>query len=486
MGIFDKIFGSSTKKSTSEVDPYGGLPGEFQQYYFQDATKGSNLIGRAHGTSKQLAGNPQQWQGMSPKEQAALSAVLGENQQAQGLFGQAQTMVSATNPMHTGRDEAASVRALSGENDRGQRQIGMAVGGLAGENRQAQAGLNDARSAIGGDRYRDQYTDNVVDTTLAGMDRNAQREAAARGASVASFGGTSGTRAAVADALSGQLHGMNRAETEAGLRSEAERHAAEYGLKESAQIQSLMESGMSFEEALSNMRLKGAQQGLDMQSTVHDARTGAERFKFEGDLEEHQNKLDEADMLRKLGLSGYETSKDANTMRAMFGEQERTTADKNREARRTSGRDATEWYANIFNSTRGLPNTGGQTTTATAPGPSPFAQALGTASSVASIWAAMPTSDERAKEDIGAPEGSALDKIGRLEPYEYRYKEGHGHTRDRTTGLMAQDIERAGITGAVGRDHNGIRHVDPYPVLATVVQAVRELDQRTKPGAGLG
>ena len=62
---------------------------------------------------------------------------------------------------------------------------------------------------------------------------------------------------------------------------------------------------------------------------------------------------------------------------------------------------------------------------------------------------------------------------------EYSYKDGFGHTTDRTTGLMAQDVERAGIVGGV-KEIGGVKHVDPYAILATVASAVRELDDRTK------
>ena len=83
-------------------------------------------------------------------------------------------------------------------------------------------------------------------------------------------------------------------------------------------------------------------------------------------------------------------------------------------------------------------------------------------------------SDERVKEEISEATESALDKLENLSAKEYKYKDGFGHTRTRTTGLMAQDLEKAGIEGAV-TEIDGVKHVDPYPVLATVVQAVNEL-----------
>jgi hypothetical protein len=152
------------------------------------------------------------------------------------------------------------------------------------------------------------------------------------------------------------------------------------------------------------------------------------------------------------------------------------------DAKRNAKKDAMSWYTDVFNSSRQLPSTGGGTTTGQQPGKSPISNILGAAASAAGIWSAM--SDERVKEDIEV-EDHALDKLRDLDAYSYRYKDGYGHTREETTGLMAQDLERSGIVGAVRERSDGVKMVEPYAVLATVVAAVRELDDRTRSNAGL-
>lgn len=360
------LFKRKTEKTTQTTDPYSGLPAWAKDYYANDAAMGSDLIGDAASIRDQLAANPRLIEGMSDNERMALESMLAQTGESQGLLGEAQ-------------------------------------------------------AALGGDRYMSGYTDDVVDTTLAGMDRSYARDMASRGASEAAIGGMGSTRAAVADALGGQLHTMDRAQTEAQLRDSAFRFGSEMGLNEAGVLEGLARSGMDI-----------AGQGAQYQGA--------------------------------------------------YGAMERDIDQQRADAEREAGRDAYSWYTDVFNSSRQLPQTGGGTTTGTQPGKSPFQNILGAASTAAGIWTAM--SDERVKEDIEV-ETDALDKLREVDAYSYRYKDGYGHTRDRTTGLMAQDLERAGIKGAVIERPDGVKSVDAYSVLATVVQAVRELDDRTRPQEGL-
>lgn len=360
------LFKPKTQTTTQTQNPYAGMPDWVTKYYQEDAQTGSGVLDSAAGIAEWLAKNPSQVVGMSDDEKAALDGILGQTNKSMGL-------------------------------------------------------LDDARSAIGGDKYMSGYTDDVVDTTLAGMDRNYARDMAARGASEASIGGMGGTRAAVADALGGQLHGMDRASMEAKLRDDAFRFGSEMGLNEAGALESLAGSGMS-------------------------------------------------------------TAGQAGQFQSTYGAMDRDLKQKQLEANRESGRDAMSWYTDVFNSTRQLPQTGGGVSTGTQPGKSLFSNILGAASTAAGIWSAV--SDERVKEDIEVEDG-ALDKLRDLDAYRYRYKDGYGHTRGETTGLMAQDLERAGIVGAVVERGDGVKTVEPYAVLATVVAAVRELDDRTRSNAGL-
>lgn len=361
------LFKPKTQTTTSTQNPYAGLPDWVLDYYKEDAQTGSGVLDSAAGIAEWLSKNPAHIVGMSDDEKAALDGVLSQTNKSMGM-------------------------------------------------------LDDARAAIGGDRYMSGYTDDVVDTTLAGMDRNFARDVAARGASEAAIGGIGGTRAAVADALGGQLHGMDRAAMEAKLRDDAFRFGSEMGLNEAGALESLAGSGMA-------------------------------------------------------------TAGQAGQFQSTYGAMDRDIRQKRSEAKREAGRDAMSWYTDVFNSTRQLPGTGGGVTTGTQPGKSLFSNILGAASTAAGIWSAIP-SDERVKEDIEV-EHDALDKLRDLDAYRYRYKDGYGDTREETTGLMAQDLERAGIVGAVREREDGVKVVEPYAVLATVVAAVRELDDRTRSNAGL-
>jgi len=353
------IFGASEQETTQSTNPYKGLPSWATDYYRRDIDRGEGLIDSAGAIAEARAYDPAQIAGMHPDEIAAIEAMMGENAQAQGLV------------------------------DRGV-------------------------DALGGERYMSGYTDDVVDTTLAGMERRAQREQAERGASMASVGGMSGTRGGVADALAQQLSTMDQAEMEARLRDGAFRFGSEMGLQESGQFSDL------------------AGAGLDFQNTASQ---------WQG--------------------TGGETARGIEQQREDLPE------------------DTLNWYTQIFNGSRQLPSTGGGTTTGTEPGPSIASQALGAASTAAGIWSGLGAlSDERAKDDIET-ESDALGKLRGLDAFSYEYKPGLGQREGRTTGLMAQDLERAGITGAVVDGEDGLKRVDPYPVLATVVQAVRELDRRT-------
>ena len=360
------LFKPKTQTTTSTQNPYAGLPDWVTQYYREDANTGSGILDSSAAIAEWLSKNPTEVVGMSDDEKLALEGVLAQTNKSMGY-------------------------------------------------------LDDARDAIGGDRYMSEYTDDVVDTTLAGMDRNAARERAARGASEAAIGGITGTRAAVADALGSQLHGMDRAAMEAKLRDDAFRFGSEMGLNEAGALESLAGSGMA-------------------------------------------------------------TAGQAGQFQSTYGAMDRDLRQKQLDANRESGRDAMSWYTDVFNSTRQLPSTGGGVTTGTQPGKSLFSNLLGAASTAAGIWSAV--SDERVKEDIEVEE-DALDKLRDLEAYRYRYKDGYGDTREETTGLMAQDLERAGIVGAVREREDGVKVVEPYAVLATVVAAVRELDDRTRANAGL-
>lgn len=284
-----------------------------------------------------------------------------------------------------------------------------ALGQIKGSGEGWQEMLDMAKGGLGQD-YESQYTDDVVDTTLAGMQRQAQRDALARQGQAAAVGGTSNTRAAVGDAVAENLSGMSMAEMEAKLRDEGFRFGSEMGMKDRDQM---LDIGQ--QELTGGLQLGGAIGGI-----------GDQFFDYE------QSKLDQD----QNGLS---------------------------------------WLSGMFSQANPLgAGAGTGTSTQTTPGASTFSQILGAGTSIAGAF----LSDERTKEDIVSME-HGLDALKDVTPATYEYKEGMPtDKKGRTAGLMAQDLEH--IPGAVEMGSDGYRRVDPYPVMATVVQAVKELDARTR------
>jgi hypothetical protein len=363
--------GSKDEVTTTESDPWENMPDWQKEAYENDAARREELLDKADITAGELNDNVEQVSGISEGEKFGLGTTLEGGRQGNAMGEWAQEGL-------TGID----VDQMQEDNMSG-------------------------------------YTDDVVDTTLAGMDRQNQRDQLGRDSRAASVGGTSNTRAAVGNAVANNLHGMNMGEMEAKLRDNAHQFGTQSGLEEA-----------------------GFQQG----------------------------RYTAGDQLGTNEMARYGMMGDAMTQ---FGEKERLLNDRRAASARTNKQQNQSWLADMQNG--GGQNKGpvGSTDTSTKPGPSTFSQILGGASAIGGM--AM-MSDERVKENI-SDITPALDKLAGLNAREYNYKKGYGHTEERTTGLMAQDLERVGITGAV-RTIDGIKHVDPYPVLATVVQAVAELDRK--------
>jgi hypothetical protein len=359
--------GQRTESTTNISSPYVGLPDWAAQYYRDDMALAQGAIGSTTDIRNFLAENPRAIEGISEEEYAALDSLL--------------------------EAEGASLDQLTRAED-----------------------------MIGGEQFMSGYTDDVVDTTLSGIQRQADRERAGRGASEASIGGITNTRSAVADMLAGESTARTMAETEAQLRDQAHRFGVEAG--------------------------------------------------FQG-----------AGTLRDLAGAGFDISRGASGAQGALGALGREQRQQQSDEVRTAGQQAQSWWTDVFSSQRQTPATGAtsSSTTRTTPGPSPLSQIMGTAATAAGIWAQL--SDERTKEHIELSE-DALDKLRMVPGYDYEYRDEFkdlGGERGRTAGLMAQDIEAAGIEGAVS-EIDGVKVVNPYPVLATVVQAVRELDARTRNG----
>jgi len=336
---------------------------------------------------------------------------------------------------------------------------------------------------IGNKDFELDYTNNVVDSTLANMDRQAQRDALVREGQAAATGGISNTRAAVADAVSGNLHNMSRAQTEAELRDSAQRFGTESlftqagMLDESDQHKAIqdLEAGRMTDDAQRFL----AELNLDEQQMAEASRQFGLNFD-QGMMDMSQGVMERGADFDRSGAELYDQFADSGLRRGMsIFDLENAWGEKQRgldQAQADAPRSQLDWLTGLMSGTQGTVQGAptGNTQTETTQGNSALQNVLGIGSSLAG---AFMMSDENVKHDIEDPEGSALDKLMKLGAKEYEYDEGFGHVEGRTSGLMAQDIEKAGITGAVV-DVAGVKMVDPYPVLATVVQAVNELNER--------
>jgi hypothetical protein len=407
---------------TTVVNPWEHMPGWQKDYYKDEAQRLTQLYQKGGDIADYLEANPTVLSGLTGAEQQSLQDYLDTVAAGQGVGDYAMGQVQGTG--NRARD---------------------IVGYEAGMQPTSGADMD----AIY-ERFENPYTEDVINATTRQIERDAARAQAARGASQASIGGLGGTRAAVADALAQQLTGETSAKMGAELRAKGFTDARNLGMAESS----------------------------------HLAELGFNRAEL--GLQAEQLGLTEAQLMDQLVNSSVQRQGAASAATQAQEVQRRQIADANRESSRTAARDAASWYGGLFASNKGI----------SAPNPQAFAsgggegtagtgQMLGTMASIAGI-AAMVMSDEEAKADIVPVEDeSALEALTGLPLYEYRYADGLGHTRDRTRGLLAQDVERV-LPEAVREDPlTGLKQVDLYPVVATVAKAVRELDARTRPGAGL-
>ena len=407
--------GGGSQETTSETNPWANMPDWQEDYFKKGAEFSSGLWDRGTAVADDLAANPREIFGMSEGEAAGLDSILQGGADARDKFDESQGMLEGFEDYNSDFGNYEDLQA---------RASGNLTGG-----------------------YEDRYVDDVVDTTLAGMDRNAQREALARESRNAATGGTSNSRTAVGNAIAGQLSGMNRAEMEAKLRQDAQQFGTDANFKETELLRGLAgdemaKLGQGFEEGQYN---DGTQFNI-------------------------------LDRIRQGGLDEWNLGMGEGQAMSSFGETERGLNQQALDEARTADQQSTSWLANLFSGSQGNSGPTGGVQTNTTPGPSTFSQILGAGTAVGGMFMG---SDENMKHDI-APMEHGLNALKDVTPATYEYNDDAPVTvekKGRTAGLMAQDLEH--IPGAVTMATNGYRYVDPYPVLATVVQAVKELDRRT-------
>ena len=254
MGWLSNIFGGGSKTTTVENDPYKNMPEWMQDAYRNDAAFREDLLDDASRVSSDMARqDPREILGVSDSEKAALGY---------GLSG-----------LNDARDTLGDLGDYRGDWQYGKagRELGEAS---STDNKLMKIGdnLSDINLQKKQKNYMGRYTDDVVDTTLAGMQRQADRESLQRESANAAIGGTTNTRQAVSDAVAGQLTGMNMGEMEAKLRDEAHRFgvgagedAARFALDKRTTKGDLYESAGRFglNEADSRMALGDRRAELD-------------------------------------------------------------------------------------------------------------------------------------------------------------------------------------------------------------------------------
>jgi hypothetical protein len=117
-----------------------------------------------------------------------------------------------------------------------------------------------------------------------------------------------------------------------------------------------------------------------------------------------------------------------------------------------------------------MPSGGTQQTTQNLSGAQQFGQGLSNVAALAYLF----SSDKRMKENISKMK-SPLAALGELSGYEYEYKGSDMPTG----GVMAQDVERV-MPHAVAKADNGMKMVNYPEVTGLLVEAVKELDRRTR------
>lgn len=217
----------ATAKSTESRDFYANMPDWQREQLMGDAAFESKYRDAMSNIANQAGKNPRTIAGISDAERAGLKA----QQQASAALGKGlQGQIKGLN----GIDVADGLGKIAGPKGMGDVMNVGNWNNVAGPSANFKSVAAPTFANIDNIRggYENDYTDSVVDTTMAGMQRQAQRDQLARDARSSAIGGVTNSRSAVADAVAGQLTGMNMATTEAQLRSNAFDTAAKYGLQE--------------------------------------------------------------------------------------------------------------------------------------------------------------------------------------------------------------------------------------------------------------
>lgn len=282
--------------------------------------------------------------------------------------------------------------------------------------------------------YMNPYTSQVVDTALADLDRFGQMQQ-----------GQNAAAAQKAGAFGGSRHGVVEAETNRAMLDQAARTAS--GLRADAFNAA---TGLATGDLQRRMQAALANQGAGL--------TAAQMSLMGG-----MNLGQLAQLEQQMRLTGAQAQGNVGAMQQAL-EQQRLDALRNLPLEQQQ----------IRNTSMGLlaPLAGNSTTTQSQQ--AGWGQWLGQGLGLGLMF-----SDERVKADIEDIDGDeALEKLNLLSGHAYRYK---GDTA-RTGGVMAQDVEKV-MPEAVAHTPGGIKAVDYGRITGLLVEAVKELDNRTRGAA---
>ena len=211
MGLLSGLFGSGSKTTT--VDPWSKMPQWMKDSYEGDIKFRNKLMKQAKNLGKPKTA------GLTGTERTAFKGFKGDAREVGALGDRAVNNVNQARLAIGDFDPAFEFGEFDAGYDPADPYTGQRLTDM-----------------IGSENFEDGYIGDVVDTTLAGMDRRQASDDVRRRLEQGRTGGFANTRSAVEDAVARSLYNMDRAETEAGLRSDATRYGDEMLLEQAGML----------------------------------------------------------------------------------------------------------------------------------------------------------------------------------------------------------------------------------------------------------
>ena len=469
------------RPQTTTNNPWADMPDWVMEYY-RNQVDGSRISDeRADELRRAMAENPDAFMPGDRFDPTRFETAHQSDTLMRGALDTAAR--SSGNIEQLGNAEIAELRRITG-------MANAADGRLAGINTDLGSAfdtsamrdtLTDPQFAETQARYEDEHILGVLDPVMSRMREDEARARAGAEGTAAAVGGASNTRAAVEAARLASEGTRDRAQFESQLRSDALRTGQELGMQEVGMRGDMANMaarlGLDESELEANIREASSRLGIsieDARRMVRDQLSGLsrDRFGIGRDVASHQ--------LAEAGLQMQ-----GSGARLGIGEFEMGALDRSYQhdsTRRMMPVTAESWYRDLQSTPLATPLPQSGTTTQRGGGAGIGTQILGAGTSLAG--AAMTAglfSDERVKEDIVPLDGDeAMATLRRQRPSAYSYTDpAYDRVAEpgrRSAGLMAQDLK--GIEGAVMEGPGGVKMVDPYPVMATIVAALQRLDER--------